>query len=65
MDPRLNPQLIRQVRSLMRTMTGRDYRINLNLLDAASLQELVRLLRDLDDEKRTAVRRAQITPWRR
>ena len=45
--------------------TGRRYEIKLELLDANSLRELQRLLRDLDDEKRAAARKAQLTPWRR
>jgi hypothetical protein len=34
-------------------------------LDAESLQDLQRLLRDLDHEKQAPVNRARIMPWRR
>ena len=45
--------------------TARRYQIALDALDASSLWELLRLLRDREAEKRTAVRRAQHIPWRR
>jgi len=59
------PVLITRVRAEVRRASGRDYRINLEALDAESLRELLRLLRDLEGEKRNATRRAQLTPWRR
>lgn len=43
--------------------TGRRYQITLDALDEHSLDELRRLLRDLDCEKQAAVRRARIFPW--
>ena len=44
--------------------TGRLYRIDLDALDLASLRELQRLLRDLEDERGRAVQQARINPWR-
>ncbi len=35
------------------------------LLNRSSGSEIVRLIRDLDDEKQAAVTRARIVPWRR
>lgn len=45
--------------------TGRRYSIKLEALDAESLRELQRLLRDLDHEKQMAVQQARLQPWRR
>jgi hypothetical protein len=58
-------QLVRHVMAEIRRATGRDYRIDLNPLDVASLRELMRVLRDIEHEKRLAARRAQLMPWRR
>ncbi|ACY15495.1 hypothetical protein [Haliangium ochraceum] len=58
-------RLIAQVRQEIARASGRRYGIALVTLEATSLWELSRLLRDLADEHRTAVRRAQRTPWRR
>lgn len=57
--------IARQVEAEIARATGRRYHIDLAALDAASLRELLRLLRDLDHEKVAAARRAQRTPWRR
>jgi hypothetical protein len=35
------------------------------LLDVESLRELVRLVRELEHEKQTAVNRARLMPWTR
>lgn len=43
--------------------TGRIYRIDLDALDLDSLRGFQRLLRDMEDEQRTAIRRARIMPW--
>jgi len=49
----------------MARSAGRAYpRLGLDALDMDSLRELQRLLRDLDAERRMAVQRARITPWR-
>ena len=45
--------------------TGRRYQIDTGALDEKSLQDLLRLLRDLDGERRAAVQRARLFPWRR
>ena len=43
----------------------RRYQIDFDALDVQSLRELVRLIRDHDHEKQTAVNRARMMPWRR
>jgi DNA-directed RNA polymerase subunit F len=58
-------QLARTVNAEMRRATSRDYRIKFDQLDPESLREMLRFLRDIDHEKRLAVRRAQTQPWRR
>ena len=58
-------QLIRWLRAEMARATGRSYdRLKLDALDMDSLRELQRLLRDLDAERRMAVQRARMMPWR-
>ena len=58
-------RLIDVLRGEISRATGRRYQIDLDALDEKSLQELLRLLRDLDGEKRAAVQRARIFPWQR
>ena len=58
-------RLVEVVRGEIRRATGRRYEIDLDALDERSLQELRRLLRDLDGERRAAVQRARIFPWQR
>ena len=58
-------RLIQWLRAEMARGAGRVYpRLALDALDMDSLRELQRLLRDLDAERRMAVRRARMTPWR-
>ena len=57
-------RLIQVLRAEMVRSTGRFYRIDLEALDIASLREVQRLLRDLGDERRRAVQRARMLPWR-
>ena len=58
-------QVIRWLRAEMARVAGRSYpRLDLEALDLPSLRELQRLLRDLTDERRRAVQRARIFPWR-
>jgi len=57
-------RLAEWLRAELARATGRRYRINLDALDAESLRELQRLLRDLDHEKQAAVNRARMMPWR-
>ena len=45
--------------------TGRRYQLTLSALDERSLHELQRLLRDLEADKQSALRRARIFPWER
>jgi hypothetical protein len=58
-------QLIGAIRQEMRTLAGRDYHLDLGPLDIPSLRELLRLLRDIEDEQQTAINRARQMPWRR
>ena len=55
--------LIRHLRAQLARL-GRNYRIDLDALDLASLHELRRMLRDLEDERRRAVQQARLNPWR-
>lgn len=57
-------QLIQQLEAEIARSLGRRYAIRLDLLDAQSLRELQRLLRDLEDERRAAIQKARMTPWR-
>ncbi len=58
-------RLIQWLRAEMAGATGRSYpRLHLDALDIASLRELQRLLRDLDEGRDQAVRRARMMPWR-
>jgi len=43
--------------------TGRRNQLALSALDERSLHELQRLLRDLEADKQSALRRARIFPW--
>jgi hypothetical protein len=58
-------QLIAAIRATFRQMTGREYQIDFEQLDDRSLVELHRAVRDLEYEKRAAVNRARLMPWRR
>ena len=69
-DPEFNPppdttRLQAQVHGAMQRLSGRCYRVRLELLPYSSLQELVRFLRDVEYAKDSAVRRARLEPWRR
>jgi hypothetical protein len=57
-------QLIAAIRGEISRATGRSYQIDLDAMDVNSLRDLLRLLRDLDAERRTAVQRARTLPWR-
>ena len=58
-------RLIQWLRAEMARAAGRAYpRLDLDALDMEGLRELQRLLRDLDAERRMAVQRARMTPWR-
>ena len=57
-------RLIQWLRAEVARATGRAYRIDLEALDLASLRDLQRLLRDLEDERRRAVQQARLFPWR-
>ena len=57
--------LIQWLRAEMARAAGRAYpRLDLDALDLDSLRDLQRLLRDLDAERRMAVQRARMMPWR-
>ncbi len=55
--------LVEWLRADLARATGRRYRIDLDGLDVESLRELQRLLRDLDNEKQSAVNCARLMPW--
>jgi hypothetical protein len=58
-------QLIRWLRAEMSRQTGRTYdRIDLEAMSVEGLRDLQRLLRDLDAERRMAVQRVRMFPWR-
>lgn len=56
--------MIALIRRQMSHITGRTYRIKLEALDGESLRELVRLMRDVEHEKRVAINHARRMPWR-
>jgi hypothetical protein len=58
-------RLIEWLWAEMARATGRRYQIDFDALDVQSLRELVRLIRDLDHDKQSAVNRARMMPWRR
>lgn len=55
--------LVRWIEAEIMRTCHRHYRITWHQLDAGSLRDVQRLLRDLDAERRTAVQRARMTPW--
>ena len=55
--------LIRQLQAMI-ARTGRRYQIDLEALDVASLRDLQRLLRDLEDDRRRVVQQARLFPWK-
>ncbi|MDD5309060.1 MAG: hypothetical protein PHU25_17240 [Deltaproteobacteria bacterium] len=57
-------RLIETIRGAITQALGHRYQIALDALDTASLRELGRLLRDLDEEQREALRRVRREPWR-
>lgn len=58
-------QLIQWLRAEIHRQAGRRYeKIDLEAMEVEGLRDLQRLLRDLDAEKRMAVQRARMTPWR-
>lgn len=60
-----NPMLLRLLQSAIAHATGRRYQIDLDRLDDGSLRELLRLLRDLESERISAVNRARLQFWKR
>jgi hypothetical protein len=60
----MKPRLIQQILGAIARSSGRRYAIDLDALDEPSLRELIRLLRDLDQEQMIKVRRARTSPWR-
>ena len=58
-------QLIQWLRAEINRQSGRRYeKIDLKAMDVEGLRDFQRLLRDLDAEKRMAVQRARMFPWR-
>lgn len=60
----MNPQLTRTIEAEISRATGKRYRIAFDKLDDESLREMLRMLRDLDYDKRAAINRARREPWR-
>lgn len=56
---------IQAINAAVRQQSGKYYELRLESMDDMSLRELRRLLRDLADEKLSAMRCAQRQPWRR
>lgn len=60
-------RLYHNARALLRQMTGKYYpevEKVMSGMNEAQLLEFHRMLRDLESEKTSAVRRAQLEPWR-
>ncbi len=58
-------QLVRWIRAEISRQTGRRYeKIVFEAMEVEGLRDFQRLLRDLDAERRMAIQRAQMTPWR-
>jgi hypothetical protein len=57
-------QLIQWLRAEMGRVGGRHYPVDLDALDLQSLRALQNLLRDVESERRNAVNRARMMPWR-
>ena len=55
--------LIRQLQAMI-ARTGRRYQIDVEALHVASLRDLQRQLRDLEDDRRHAIQQARLSPWR-
>jgi len=49
----------------MTRVTGKRYRIDLSPLSEPSLRELVRFIRDVEQDKLRAVQQARLNPWKR
>ncbi len=62
--PHEHRQLIQWLRAEMGRLGGRHYLIDLEALDLQSLRALQNLLRDVESERRNAVNRARMMPWR-
>jgi len=58
-------RLVAQVHGAMLRLSGRVYRVQLELLPYSSLLELLRFTRDVEYGRDAAVRRARSEPWRR
>ena len=57
-------RLVDQIRADVARATGRRYQIDWEALGVDGLREMLRLLRDLDYEKRASENHARLTPWR-
>ena len=58
-------QIIAWIRAEAGRLSGRQYRIDFEALDTASLRALQHLFRDVETEHQQALARARLTPWRR
>jgi len=58
-------EMIRLIRSEAAQVTGKLYRIKLDMLDDESLREVIRLIHDLKYDKQMALSLQRRMPWRR
>ena len=58
-------RLVERINAEIARATGRRYQIELEKLGVLGLRELLRLLGDLEHEKRASENRARSQPWRR
>ena len=58
-------QLIDRLCRDVARITGRRYAVDYEALNAESLRELVRLVQDLEHDRKAAVNQARMMPWRR
>jgi hypothetical protein len=61
----MKERVIRELVANIRQKTGRVYQINFDKLELAEIQEVIRLIRDIDYENLVRLNRARIMPWRR
>lgn len=57
--------VINEITLTVHQMAGRAYRIGWEALDAASQREVLRMLRDIEAERRADINQARLMPWRR
>lgn len=61
----MKERVIRELVANIRQKTGRHYQIKFDKLELEEIQEVIRLIRDIDHENLVRLNRARIMPWRR